>query len=78
MQEIYDLFSADYDFLVQIVEKLRGISGDVIVSLRTKNNAYCRIVTLTAHPFIVHPYIHIHLPYILMGDGCRFQIDEDE
>ena len=23
MQEIYDLFSADYDFLVQIVEKLR-------------------------------------------------------
>ena len=26
MQEICDLFSADYDFLVQIVEKLRCIS----------------------------------------------------
>ncbi len=55
-----------------------GVTGDVLVGLRTEDDADSRIVTLAAHPLVVHLYAHIHLSHVLVCDGRRFEVDQYE
>lgn len=54
------------------------VTGDVFVGLRTKDDADSRVVALATHPLVVHPNVHIHLSYVLMRDGRRFEVDQHE
>lgn len=51
-----------------------GVAGDVFACLGAKHNADCGIVALGAPEFVVHSHIHIHLPYILVGNRSHFQV----
>lgn len=54
------------------------ISGNVFVCIRTKNDPDRRIVAFCPFQFIVHPDIHVHLSYVLMGNLACFQIDQNK
>ena len=55
-----------------------GIACDVLIRFRAENDADGRVVALAAHPFVVHPHIHIHLSYVLVRDGRRLEVDQYE
>lgn len=53
-----------------------GILGNILIRVGAKDDADCWVIALAALQFIVHTDIHIHLPYVLMGNFAGFQIDQ--
>ena len=52
------------------------IFGNVLVRIGAKDDANSRVIALAALQFIIHTDVHIHLPYVLMGDFAGFQIHQ--
>ena len=55
-----------------------GVTGNIFVGLRTEDDTDGRIVALAAYPLVIHSYIHIHLPDVLVRNGRRFEVDQYE
>lgn len=55
-----------------------GVFRDVLACLGAENQADGRVVAFGAFEFIVHPYVHVHLPDILMGDFRGLEINEQK
>ena len=53
-----------------------GVFGDVLIRIRTKHKSKRWIVIVSFFEIIIHTDIHIHLSNILMGDFCRFQVNQ--
>ena len=53
-----------------------GIFRHHFVSLGTEQYAYCRIVTLVFYKIIIHPHIHIQLPYVSVCQRMCFQFKQ--
>ena len=53
-----------------------GILCNILVRVGAKDDTDGRAIPLAALQFIIHTDVHIHLPYVLMGDFAGFQIHQ--
>lgn len=54
------------------------VQGHVLAGLGAQDDTYSGVVALGTFHLVVHAHVHVHLPYVLVGDLVRLEVNQEE